>query len=145
MTEIETNIEEVPQNSKLPRGVRIIRGIYWFLVICGLLLFINMITGIESANKLSVAETSLTMIINLLILYGLQKRKNWVVLLVLYFSAWTLLSNFLRVVGETPTTADMMKQKLASLMFALFSIYQLYVFRRKETKQIFNQKGQTLF
>jgi len=65
MTELDPKIVEVPENSKLPSGVGIIRGGYWFLVICGLLLFVNMITGIESANKLSVAETSFTMIINL--------------------------------------------------------------------------------
>ena len=145
MTEIDLKAEEVPDNLNLQRGVRFIRGAYWFLVVCGLLMFTAMIAGLESANKMSVAETSFTMSINLLILYGLQKRKHWVVSLVLFFSAWTLFSNFLRVVGETASTSDMMKQKVAAFVYALFSIYQLYVFEKKETKLYFSQKGQTLY
>lgn len=145
MTETNPKTEEAQDSPNLPRGVRLIRGVYWFLVVCGLLLFTAMLTGLESANKTSTVETSFTMIINLLILYGLQKRKHWVVTLVLYFSAWTLFSNFIRVIGETASTSAMMKQKVASFLFALFSIYQLYVFRQKETKQYFSQKGQTLY
>lgn len=99
------------------------------------------LTGLKSANKISVAEASFTMIINALILYGLQKRKQWVVSLVLFFSAWTLLSNFIRVVGGTGiTTTDMMKQKIGSLIFALFSIYQLYVFRKSSTSRFEDER-----
>jgi hypothetical protein len=42
-------------------------------------------------------------------------------------------------------TSDMMKQKVTAFLFALFSIYQLCVFRRKETKLYFSQKGQALY
>lgn len=108
-------------------------------------MFTAMFAGLESASKMSVPETSFTMAINVLILYGLQKRKQWVVSLILFFSAWTLFSSFIRVVGETASTSAMMKQKVAAFLFALFSIYQLYVFRRKETKLYFSQKGQTLY
>lgn len=135
---------EVTEISNLPKNVRFIRGVYWFLVVCGLLIFIEDLVG-ESAINISIAESSLTTAINLLILYGLQKRKQWVVSMVLYFSAWTLFSSFLRVVGEAAATSDMMMQKVAALLFALFSIYQIHVFRRKETKLYFSQKGQTLY
>lgn len=145
MKEIIRKSEETSNSSNLPGGVRFIRGVYWFLVVCGLLMFTAMFAGLESASKMSVAETSFMMAINVLILYGLQKRKQWVVSLILFFSAWTLFSNFIRVVGETASTSDMMKQKVAAFLFALFSIYQLYVFRRKKTKLYFSQKGQTLY
>lgn len=145
MTEIKTKTEEVSDSSNLPRGVKFIRGAYWFLAVGGLLIFTAMFAGLESVSKISGAETAFTMIINLLILYGLQKRKHWVVSLILFFSAWTLFSSFIRVVGETASTSAMMKQKVGSFVIALFSIYQLYVFRQKETKEYFSQKGQTLY
>lgn len=145
MIEINPLNTEAPDSSNLPRNVRFIRGVYWFLAVCGLLIFVMDLAGIDSAKNISIPESSFTMVINLLILYGLQKKKNWVVSLVLYFSAWTLFSSFIRVVGETASTSDMMKQKVSWFIFALFSIYQLYVFRQKETKLYFSQKGQTLY
>lgn len=145
MSEINPKTEKILESSQLPKGVRFISGVYCFLVVRGLLIFIAIFSGLESAKKLSAAETSLTTIIALLIIYGLQKRKNWVVSLILFFSAWALFSSFVRVVGEAATTSSMMKQKIASFLFALFSIYQLYVFRQKETRLYFNQRGQTLF
>jgi hypothetical protein len=145
MTEINPINTEAPDSSNLPGNVRFIRGVYWFLAVCGLLIFIIDLVELDSAKINSIAESSLMIVINLLILYGLHKKKKWVVPLVLYFSAWTLFSSFIRVVGETTTTSDMMKQKVSWFLFALFSIYQLYVFRQKETKLYFSQKGQTLY
>jgi hypothetical protein len=140
---IET--KELKEDSELPRSVSFVRGVYWFLVVCGLLVLLGDLVGQESAKKISVTEATFMTIINILILYGLQKRKNWVVSLILYFSAWNLFSNFLRVIGETASTGDMMKQKIASLILALFCIYQIQVFRQKETKLYFSQKGLTLY
>jgi hypothetical protein len=140
MTESNSINREVTEISSLPKNVRFIQGVYWFLVVGGLIAFIEDLVGGSAINELS-----LTTAINLLILYGLQKRKQWVVSLVLFFSAWTLFSSFLRVVGETAATSDMLKQKVAALLFALFSIYQLYIFRGKEAKLYFSQKGQTLY
>jgi hypothetical protein len=145
MTENHQTIELVPDGPILPVGIRFIRGAYWFFVAGGLLLFVAMIAGLESANKISVAETSFGLTIYILILYGIHKRKNWLVSLILFYSSWTLISSFIRVVGDAPVDSTMLKQKIGAFLIALFSIYQIYIFRRRDTKQFFSEKGQTLY
>ena len=86
MSEIKTKTGEVLDSPNLPRGVKFIRGAYWFLAVGGLLIFTAMFAGLGSISKISGAETAFTMIINLLVLYGLHKRKYWVVSLILFFS-----------------------------------------------------------
>jgi len=142
MTEIDRKTWVIPE----PSDVRFIRGIYWFLVVCGLLFFTAMCAEKVSADKLSTAKTTFTMTpFYVLILFGLHKRKCWIVSMILYFSAWMLVSNFVRLVGETASTGAMMEHKAACFLLALLSLYQLHVFRKKETELYFRESGQTLF
>jgi hypothetical protein len=145
MEENHQEINRDPDNSILPTGIRFIRGVYWFFIAGGLLMLTSMVTGLESADKVSLAETTFGLTINTLILHGIKKRKHWLVSLIIFYSTWTLLSNFLHVIGETATTTPMFAQKIGSFLFALFAIYQIHIFTRKETKLYFSEKGQTIY
>jgi hypothetical protein len=145
MAENLQEIDRDPDSPILPAGIRFIRGVYWFFIAGGLLLLTTMITGLESADKVSLAETTFGLTINTLILYGIKKRMHWLVSLILFYSTWTLFSNFLHVIGQTATNSTMIVQKIGSFLFALFAIYQIYIFTRKDTKLYFNEKGQTIY
>jgi hypothetical protein len=145
MTENHQTIELVPSGPNLPDGIRFIRGVYWFFVVGGFLSVGALVTGLTSTEKASLAETSFGLMTNTLILYGLMKRKYWLVSLILFYSSLLLITNFLHVTGETAINSSMIAKKIGSFLLALFSIYQVCIFMRKDTKLFFNEKGQTLY
>lgn len=71
-------------------------------------------------------------------------KKSWIVPLVLINASWKLIWQFLHVVGGSAIDAKMLTQKFTHLMFAIFCIYQIFVFTRRETKAYFRWKGQTI-
>ncbi len=80
--------------------------------------------------------------IGITVLFGIYKRKTWTVPLVLFFSSWNLATSFLHVIGEKAVDIGMFEIKFVHIIGALFCIYQILVFTRKETKAYFREKGQ---
>ncbi len=128
----------------IPPGIRFIRCVYWIITISCFYILARKAVGAESMMKFSGAERALTSLIGITVLFGIYKRKTWTVPLVLFFSCWNLAISFLHVIGKKAVDIGMLERKFIHLSSALFCIYQILVFTRKETKAYFREKGQTV-
>jgi hypothetical protein len=130
--------EDIP----IPGGVRFVRAVYAVGAIIWLYVLIRNFTGAERFKSYSEIEIGVNVIINSIALYGLYKKKSWIVPLILVYSAWNFVAKFLRVIGGTSPDLNALGNKLGHLLLALFFVYQLYLFTRKETKRYFQDDSQ---
>lgn len=133
-----------PCESQMPTGLSFIRGVYWLLVSIAFFVLLAKVLEFEGAKKITGAEILLGTMVDLAVLLGFYWRKSWIVPLVLINASWKLIWQFLHVVGGSAIAVNMLTQKFTHLMFAIFCIYQIFVFTRRETRAYFRWKGQTI-
>lgn len=81
---------------------------------------------------------ALPSLIGVAVFIGLQKRKSWVVFLVLILSAFAVVSLFLY-------QPENIYQVLAKFGGLLINVLQIFFFTRKEVRSYFKTKDTTLF
>ena len=143
MTEINTNQNNI-EKLGLPKGMRFIRGAYWFLVVCGPLVILGKFAGLQSVQKSSTAIVAFNLLVDLTILFGIYKKKTWLVPLVLLYASLNIVGRLALVVLPQATDIKMIEKKFVDIVFALFCMYQVIIFSRKETKHYYSEKGQTI-
>jgi multisubunit Na+/H+ antiporter MnhF subunit len=130
------------EESLIPSGVRFVRIVYAVGAIIWFYVLIRKVTGADRFMSFNDIEIIVNVIINSLAIYGLYKRKSWIVPLILIYSAWNFVAKFIRVIGGASPDLNALGHKFGHLLIALFFAYQLYLFTRKETKRYFQEKGQ---
>lgn len=135
---------EYVRQPNVPKGIRFIRGAYWFLVACGILAFLGKLAHLPSVQKYSVAVISFNSLVHLAILFGIYKKKIWLVPLILLYSYLNIVGLLVLVVLTQASDIAMLKEKVVHIIVALFWIYQVIVFSRKETRLYYRERGQTI-
>jgi hypothetical protein len=130
--------------NSLPKGIRFIRGAYWFLVAGGSLVLVGKLAGLPSVQKYSTAVISFNTLIDLAILFGIYKKKVWLVPLLLLYAYLNIMGRLALVVLPQASDIRMLEGRFVHMMLAVFCIYQVIVFSRKETKLYYSEKGQTI-
>ena len=130
--------------NNLPRGIRFIKGAYWFLVVAGPLAILGKLAGLPSVQKYSTAVMAFNSLLDLAILFGIYKKRSWLVPLVLFYAYLNIVGRLALVVLPQVSDIKMLEGKVVHLMFAVFCIYQVIVFSKKETKLYYSEKGQTI-
>jgi hypothetical protein len=92
----------------------------------------------------SAAKAGLAFFVYFTIYMGLRHRKKWVLIIILIFSAFALLTSFLSSVTPAKNVASL-SGKVIDIVFVLFSAYQIYFFSKKEVKKVFNTKGTIIY
>jgi hypothetical protein len=146
MTEDQRPAENVLNSSDMPTGVGLICGVYWVTLIAGVFVLTFISVGmVESPRKYYTAEILLGLMTNVMILYGLNKRKNWIPPFILFYSTWGLFSQFIRIVGQSATSSSSLTTNFGRFLSGMFFVYQIYLFTRKDIKLYFREKGQTIY
>lgn len=128
----------------LPKGIRLIRGAYWLLVILGLIALLGKFAGLPSVQQYSTAVMTFNAIIYTSILYVLYKKKSWIVSFILFYAYLMIVGRLALIVLADATDIKMIEQKVGNIFLAIFFMYQVIVFSRKETKRYYGEKGQTI-
>jgi hypothetical protein len=92
-------------------------------------------------NEFNIPEFLLKYCVLIVIYYGINKIKRWVVLLVLLCSYWGVVSCVLELLTSYSDIIQLIVSRTFSVAFLCFFVYQIYVFSKKETKKIFGAKG----
>jgi hypothetical protein len=77
-------------------------------------------------------------VLSFVTLYGLKKRKEWVLHILLYTSAYKFV---LLCFNPVPTTTDLILKNMVSV----YSIFLIWFFTTPETKRVFNETSKTLY
>jgi hypothetical protein len=128
----------------LPKGLRLIQGIYWFNVLARTAVLTGKAAGLWKEREIYPAFMIVSILIESILLFGIYKRKSWLVPLALIYSYLNLAWGFYDVMVQRALDTKMLGQNLAGLLLALFCIYQIAIFSRPETKQYYKEKGTTL-
>jgi|ERR1039457_2823188 uncharacterized membrane protein YwaF len=130
-----------PIESNLPPGISFICGVYWFILFCAFVTVLTKVLDNESSNDILWVEILPSAVVTLAVLLGFYKKKSWVVPLILINATWRFIDQFYQLlVGDTVINAKFFTHKLIHLMFAIFCIYQIFIFTRRETKAYFQWK-----
>jgi hypothetical protein len=80
--------------------------------------------------------------------YGIEKRKNWVVPVVLLLSAWGLINFFFYIFEPSRSQNSQIIYYITSgigVTFLIFYIYSIFIFSKNKTRIFFNETGKILF
>lgn len=86
----------------------------------------------------------LSVLIYITIYFGLRQRRSWVIHLVLIVSAIGIFGKFLNIIHPVATSLEL-TIKLFDVLLFIFYLYQLTFFSKREVKNIFGEKGKTIF
>jgi hypothetical protein len=126
-----------------------LKKIYLVITVISVLAIVYLIAGISKKHGIDESPKFLIGVaIYCSIYYGLKKKRKWVVPFVLIYSAFALLRYFSN--PFTSTSGNYWTfQKLILLFFhfaiALFYVYQIYFFSKKEVRESFGIKGFLIF
>jgi ABC-type multidrug transport system permease subunit len=133
------------KEDKRPYGVDLIHLIYMLFAFFGsMLLFVYLIVILTDLNEDELRSWffSAFMISCIwVIIYGLYKRKSWLVIFILAFSAFSFIHSCFDVFGVGSISGLDILKKIISLLSAIFYGFQLIIFSRKETKEYYGFSG----
>ncbi len=139
----ENHLHQEPPYA-VPKGIRLIRGIYWFFVVGRSFVLIGKVAGFWKNREIFPEVMLFSLLIESTILVGIYKKKSWLVPLALFYSYLTLAFNFFDVMSQRSLNTKMLAENLSGLVLALFCLYQIVVFSRSETKTYYKEKSQTI-
>ena len=125
---------------QVQRIVGAIQGIYAFALVssCVALILLSLLTGPSRFSPRQWLGLGYCFATGAVIYFGLRLRKPWVVSLIVFGSASTMIPS----IGSHPETVMAV---LSSRAGALFSLYQLWFFTRPGTTRFFGVNGTTVF
>jgi hypothetical protein len=127
-----------------PNGIHLIRRVFWLLLIVGIITLLAKLVSFPIVQKYTVAVLAFNSLMYATIIYGIDKKKIWLVPFLLFYAYLSLLGEIITVVFTEATDIDMLVQKLFHMILAVFFIYLVIVFSRRETKTYYSEKGQTI-
>jgi hypothetical protein len=132
--------EYINNKTYYPPGVRIIYNVYKFIVIIGAIV---LPIAILLKHKLTSTNVIFAIIfvlsVDVVILYGISRKKPWIVLLVLFYSYISLLSELFKMLAKKDIEFSVVDLCL-NFAYTVFIIYSIYVFSRKDTKLYFKHQ-----
>ncbi len=132
------------QEAKVESIVNKIRKIY-FVLIClgvfGVLILLGVSDKYGHKDSLGVI---ITLIVYLMIYFGLRLRKKWVIPFVLISSAFGVLRTLLAILQPAEDIEAIIHKFMAVIMF-LFYAYQLKFFSKREVRAFFRSEGIIFF
>ncbi len=135
-------------NVKIENRIRILRKIYVFFIAFPLLYAIAVAgsglyvdTGHFQRNLLELTLSSFVFSVTY---WGLKKRREWVVLVVLFSSYMMLIANLVFIIAEGAPGTGALAQRFGAAPYVLFSAYQINLFSKKEVSSYFKDKGAVL-
>lgn len=133
-----------------------IKNVYLLVAVLGVVTII--VTIFEQSQKeaiTSIPSSSLIVIVYLLICYGLKRRREWVIPLVLAVSASSLITLFLQHAHLLDIDYDPKLEPLRNVFFIMrwliylaaifFFAYQIYFFSKREIRKRFGVSEQIIF
>jgi len=147
---------------KINARISSIKKIYILFAVLVIFRIVSLVAGFSQRRDINKAwELIFVVVIFFSIYYGLNKRKEWTIPLVLIFSAYCLLdqflySPFLKHTDLEASYKGFMLYKsfqifeniifmVEHLLVAFFYAYQIYFFSKKEVRKIFSLKGTIIF
>jgi hypothetical protein len=134
--------EQLPQRYRTQIIVLRIQRVYLLLTILGLFTLSLGLFGFEFRRE--YLEELISVIIFVIIYFGLRRRQGWVITLILIFSVFQGLGAFLKIIQPAEDIRSLVLKFVSCLLF-FFAAYQLYFFRRKEVRALFGDQGVVLF
>jgi hypothetical protein len=123
----------------LPWGIETTQFV--FLILSLLVTLVFVIGLFNPANVSNVIWNGVMAAIYWILFYGTYKIKNWVVIPVLVFSAFSLFLKLIYFLSDWPVTIRELLGKSLSILLAIFFVFQLYIFTRPNTKNFFKEHG----
>jgi hypothetical protein len=131
--------------NKIFSTISFFRKIYVGLIIVQILQIIFSLAGLSDESNVSeTLVNSLTILIDISIYYGLKKRREWVISLVLFSSAIIILRGILMSASVVNNIVELIG-KFFVFVWILFAVYQIFFFTKKEVKKVFSDKGSAIF
>lgn len=127
----------------MPKGVGLIIGVYWFDVVGRILFLCGKLTGHLKDREYSPAFMVFSVFIEAIILFGIYRKRSWLVPLALYYSYFTFAWNFINLMTQKGQDYNTLMENFSGLTTALFCVYQIIVFSRVETRKFFRGKSVT--
>lgn len=122
-----------------------IRKVYFALICLGTLDVIFTLSGFsDSLPRREILQEIMSILLFLVVYIGLRLRREWLISLILLFSAWWLISTFLTSFQPAVDVPGLLS-KIGGILLVLFYAYQLYFFSRREVKSYFGVKEVILF
>ena len=125
--------------SQIPSGINLIRTVYLFLAM-GALFLLAILLAKKDSTTAEIINGLMYLSIYISVIFGIYKRKSWLVLLILLHSYWSVGWSFLYVMGAEVADTKILAKKLFQLMAIAFYIYQIFIFSKEETKQYYKEK-----
>jgi hypothetical protein len=127
------------RSGKLPWGIETTQFV--FLVLSLLVTLVFLIELFNPARVSDVIWNGVMAAIYWTLFDGTYKIKNWVVIPVIVFSVFSLISKIIFILSEWPETLRELLGLSVTVLLAIFFIFQLYIFTRRNTKEFFKEHG----
>jgi len=122
-----------------------ISKVYFVLVCFGIIITISDGTGIsENVPKTETWQGVINTLLYVTIYLGLRSKRKWLIPLILFASAWFLLSSFLSTFQPAVDIMGLVS-KAVGIIIILFFAYQMHFFSKKEVKMHFGLEGTVFF
>ncbi len=142
--ENKASLETASIAEKIERRMQIIRRIYAGLALLGgIAIFFAMLGLPRQHPPIEALEGALTVFVYTFIYYGLKGKKSWVIPLLLIMAAFILTTSFLSILRPANSPSSFLG-KIVDSAYVLFAAYQIYLFKRKEVRDLFGSKGKIL-
>jgi len=134
-------------NDKVSSRIDLFKKVYLVLFIMGALIVCVLLAGFSKKhNTEELPQILIGLVLFYSIYYGLKKKRRWVIPVVLVFPAYQLLSYLFSIHAGT---SEYLSINIISTAFkfsiALFYVYQIYFFSKKEVRKLFGVGEQILF
>jgi hypothetical protein len=134
--------EQSSQGERTQIIVLRIQRVYLLLTILGFFTLLLDLFG--SGLQIGYLEEFISVIIFAIIYFGLRRRKEWVITLILIVSGVQCFWFLLRIIHPAEDIRTLVLKFISCLLF-FFAAYQLSFFRRPEVRALFGHKGFVLF
>jgi hypothetical protein len=140
-----TGIDVSIETDKIFSRINLLCKIYAGLIIISIILIISSLTGLLYGK--STSETlviAFGLLVDISIYYGLRKKREWVISLVLFSSAIIMLRGILMSGSVVNDLAELVEKYMA-FAWIFFAAYQIFFFTKKEVKKVFSETENALF
>lgn len=126
---------------QIAKRVRIIQNVYLVYICFGLFAAIYLIIGLsENHAPKEALQVMLSLWVYFFAYYGLKKRKDWAIPVILVISAIMLIGSLFTILSPAQGLTSLLGKgiEVASL---LFCAYQINFFRKREVRAVLGSKG----
>jgi hypothetical protein len=134
----------VLNNEQIARRIKIIRRVYLVYVCFSVFVIMTIVFG--SAGGFPYVEAGEWLFViwaSLFSYYGLRSRRDWALPLLHVLSAILFVANLMIVLTPAQDLPSLLG-KTPCVGFALFSIYQIYLFQKQEVKGFLGSHGKVV-